>query len=481
MMTGQNLKVALAIVSQGIGVGVYLSSRQIRNVMGASAASLFGTLMYFYIHSLSGYTLSEPLGFMLGCFAFILIFRASHSLKWFDLTLGLFALLTAVSARAGAFFIFPMMAFWAGWIYRGKLKFSVKMTVYAIVFIVIGYVLVNPVYSRLLGIPPGYAFGNFSYAIYGQVRGGMGWHSAIEELGTRNPSIVYRAALEFFLEHPISLFIGFAKSYRDFFLPGGQGIFPFGYGWQDWLDVALWLGIMILLMSGLVQMFKSARSTLSSLLMAGFIGIFLSIPFLPPIDGGARFHASTMPFFFVVPAVGLRWFIKDAQQNVIPNNDLQSELVVARFLTVILLALTVIAPPVIQSLVQKPGYNLPVCPIEQEPFVVGLHSGSYIDLLKDGSTQCGIVPEVCLNDFEENNTEKTVDDFYQKIISLTKDSNARIIPAIDLIGEKFHYFYVTHDKLPDVSSFGLISGCATEIETKNQSIYQVESMLPYGR
>lgn len=286
MLTGQNLKVALVMISQLIGVGMCLSSRQIRNVMGASAASLFGALMYFYIHALSGYTLSEMMGFMLGCFAFVLIFRSSQSLNWFDLALGLFALLMAVSARAGAFLIFPTMALWVGWVHRGKQRFSVRMTVYAIVFIVIGYSLVNSVYSRSLGIPPGYAFGNFSYAIYGQVRGGAGWHRAIEDLGTRNPSIVYRAALDYFLQHPISLFIGFAKSYWDFFLPGGRSIFPFGNGWQDWRNIIIWLGIMVSLMGGLVHLLKGIRSNLPSMLTAGFIGILLSIPFLPPIDGG---------------------------------------------------------------------------------------------------------------------------------------------------------------------------------------------------
>jgi hypothetical protein len=482
MLTGQNLKIALAIVSQLIGIGVYLSSQQIRNAMSISAASLFGTLMFFYIHSLSGYTLSELTGFMLGCFAFILIFRASKSLNWFDLALGLFALLTAVSARAGAFFIFPLMALWMGWVNRGTRRFSMKTTIYAIIFIAIGYSLVNSVYSRLLGIPSGSAFGNFSYAIYGQVRGGTGWHSAIEELGTRDPSIVYRAALDFFLEHPISLFIGFAKSYRDFFLPGGWSIFPFGYGWQDWRNIVVWLGIMTLLIVGLVQLLKGVRANLPSMLTAGFIGILLSIPFLPPIDGGARFHASTMPFFFAVPAIGISWFLRDGRQREMPDSGLQGGLGTARFITAILLALTLIAPPVIQALSQKPAYNQPLCPTQQKPFAMEFHSGSYVDLVKDASTRCGVVPEVCLSDFEENNTEKMIDDFYQKIISLTNDSdaNVRIIPAIDLIGEKFHYFYISHDKLPDVSSFGLISGCATEIETKNQSIYQVESISRHG-
>lgn len=108
-----------------------------------------------------------------------------------------------------------------------------------------------------------------------------------------------------------------------------------------------------------------------------------------------------------------------------------------------------------------------------------VHKGSYIDLVKDGTTQCGFAPEVCLSDFEKNNTEKQTDDYYQALILLTKnnDTNVRIIPAIDLVNEEFHYFYVPHSRIKGSLSLNVVSGCATEIKTKNQSLYQVESIL----
>jgi len=479
MLTGQNLKIALAIIVQLAGMGLYLSARPIRRSMGALSASLYITLMYFYIQPLIGYTLSEVLGFMLGCFAFVLIWHASHSLKWFDLLLGLITLLVAVSARAGAFFIFPMLVIWAGWIFRGEKRFSMKTAAGAFIVILAGYYLVNAIYARLLGIPPGSAFGNLSYALYGQVRGGTGWHSAIEELGTRDPDLVYRAALQFFLEHPLSLIIGLAKSYRDFFLLGDRSILPFGgYSWQNWPNVVLWMGILILLIRGLVHLVKDVRSNLSSLLIAGFAGIILSIPFLPPIDGGARFHASTMPFFFIIPAVGLSQLTKELEQNFTSTNDLHGELIASRSASIVLIALTLIVPIGVHSLSQKPAYTMPSCPSQQEPFAMAVHQGSYIDLVRDGTAPCGFVPEVCLSDFEKNNTEKAIDDYYQELLLLTKnnDTNVRIIPAIDLVNEEFHYFYISHSKIPGDLSDNLVTGCAVEIKTKNQSIYEIESV-----
>ncbi len=480
LLTGQNLKIVTAMITQLAAIGLYLSARQIRNSLGILPASLYLTLMYFYIQPLIGYTLSELLGFILGCFAFCLLWVASYNLKWSDLILGLLTLLMAVSARAGAFFIFPALIVWIGWVFRGEKRFSMKAATYAFGITFVGFFLPNRIYAQLLGIPPGLAFGNFSYALYGQVRGGTGWHSAIEELGTRNSAAVYQAALQYFLKHPIGLVIGVAKSFRDFFLLGDGSIFPFKfYGWQNWFDVVMWAGTMILLIWGLVRIFKNIRTSNSSLIIAGIAGVLLSIPFLPPIDGGARFYASTMPFFFILPAIGIEWFSRKSNQNSISKDELQKEMLIPRFGSATLIVCTLIVPVAIFAFGQKQVYTTPSCPTQQIPFAIETHSGSYIDLIKGGNAQCGFVPEVCLSDFEKNNSEKLTDDYYQVLISLanTVDANVRIIPANDLIQEKFHYFFISEEKFPIDSSSNLMSGCAIEFKTQNQSIYYVESVV----
>ena len=81
-LTGHNLKITLGIIVQLVGIGLYLSAQQIRNIFGVLAASLFASLLYFYIQSFVGYTLSELLGFMAGCFGFTMILQASSYHKW---------------------------------------------------------------------------------------------------------------------------------------------------------------------------------------------------------------------------------------------------------------------------------------------------------------------------------------------------------------------------------------------------------------
>ena len=481
LLTGHNLKLALAFLVQLAGVGLYLSALQVRRLVGALAASLYLTGMYFYIQPLTGYTLTEIPGFMLGCFAFVLLWRASESRTWLDTILGLLALLLAVSMRAGAFLVFPVLALWAGWAFRGEKRFSLITTAGALILLLVGYYLVNSFYARLLGIPPGSAFGNFSYALYGQVRGGTGWHSAIEELGTREPAAVYSAAWQYFREHPISLFIGFAKSYRDFFLLGQRSIFPFGeYRWQNMPSIALWVGVLLLLGWGLIRLIRDVRSPQSALLLAGFAGLFLSIPFLPPIDGGARFHASTMPFFWVIPAFGLSQLVRGRAPALDPDKASDREALIYRLPSVVVFALTLIMPPIIYILAGKTMYPAPSCPEAQKPFAIQTYPGSYVDLVKPGTSACGSAPEVCLDDFEQNNTEISSDDFYQYLLRFmdSKKGSVRIVPALDRVEGKFHYFLIPLEDQEDGSSFGLILGCGTQVETRNQSIFQVETVVP---
>ena len=472
--TGQNLQITIAVIVQLMGSGLYLAVRQIKNSLGVLSASLFAVLLYFYIMPWTGYMMSETLGFALGCFGFALICLTAHKLKWFDLLLGLTVLMVAISARAGAFFVFPFLLVWIGWTQRGEKSFSWKQAAYALAFIFVGYFLVNSLYARLLGIPPGLTFRNFSYALYGQVHGGTGWHSAIAELGTRESSVVYRAAWDYFRAHPADLFIGFAKAYRDFFLAGWYA----GDGWTYWLNFVIWLITIALTILGLVRLFKDIPSNFSTLLLAGFIGVFLSIPFLPPVDGGTRFYASTMTFFYAIPAVGIGWLSKSRQTKVESLDHLQTEFMAPRFLSLAMLGLILLLPPVLFVRGHKPAHQIPACSPEQRPFVIELHPDSYIDLVKAGSEQCGSIPEVCLSDSQNNNSEKSTDDFYQELYRFADNTtaNVRIIPAFELVAEKMHYFFISRDKLPDGPLPNLLSGCATRIITKNQTIFQVDTI-----
>lgn len=470
LLTGQNLKIALAVLAQLAGIGLYLSARPIRQAMGALAGTLYIAFMVFYFQLFVGYAMSESLGFIGGCFAFALLWRAVQAHSWFDLLLGLGVLLVAVSARAGAFLMFPLLAIWAGWVFREKIRFSLITFLIVFALLVSGYFVLNSIYPRLLGVPEGSSFGNFAYTLYGQVRGGIGWHSAIDELGTRNPSRVYQAALNVFFSNPSGFLRGAAKAYADFFFPGVWSIFMFG---SDPLGLAFWLLTIIILLRGLYLLFFKLRSDVSALLLAGFLGIFLSIPFLPPIDGGNRFYAGSMPFFFVLLALGAGRFAPEKTPA-----PVKIESFFLRFVTVSLLVLTVLLPPVTLRASSRPVLATPTCSAEQRPFAIRINSGSYIDLVREETSSCGLAPGICLSDFHEHNTELHIDDFYRELDSMAASSLAgiRIIPTINLLDGYFQYFVTNDGRVLASSSVELLTGCARRVQTENQRIFLIESL-----
>ena len=476
-LTGENLKVTLAILVLLAGIGSYVAARKVYDLLGALPASVFITFLFFYNQSLIGLTMTELLGFTLGCFAFSLLWSASLHPRWLDVILGIVMLVLAMSVRAGTFFILPLIAIWAGRVFRGQRRFSWQAFAAGLITILVIFFLANWLYVRMVGVPQGRAFGNFAYSLYGQVQGGTGWHRAIEDLATRDPDVIYRAAFQFFLEHPLSLFIGIAKSYRDFFQAGDRSIFPYNiYGQAVWLNYLAWGVTIFLTIRGLIILVRNWGRNLPLLLIAGLIGIVFSIPFLPPIDGGSRFYAGTAAFFFIVPVIGLAGLPDILEEtNVTERFDFDTTMLRAG--SIVLSLLTLVMPLILLNTNSVGPLNVPSCSPEETPFVIQINPGSYVDLAAD-ERDCGLLPRICLGDFEKNGMEKKVDDFYQQLFSLAQGSNsdARILPALNLVDARSRYFFISQKIAPDGLPQGRFSGCAVENDTSNLTIYNVKSI-----
>ena len=477
-LTKQNFQWTLAILVGIVGSTSFFSAWFVGKKLGVLATSLFATFQFIYIQPLIGYSLTELLGFAFGCLSFVILWKASETHKIRILILGIFTLMVGVSARAGAFFIFPILVLWAGWAFRGQNKFSFRLAGITLLTVIAAFLLANTIYPRLVVEPGNQTFGSFSYMLYGQVEGGSGWHSAIKDLQTRDPEVVLRATAQNFLAHPTSLLIGIAKSYRDFFTLGEPGIFSFDRSrGSSALNILLWLASLVSIIWGGVVLIKERALSTSSLWLACFIGIFLSIPFLPPVDGGKRFYASTMPFFFILPTIAISAIFSKMQHLIKDNNSDRH----VQNTTVVLIILTMITPLFILNMSTSPTIPEITCPINQEPFAVEVHSGIYIDLVKNNKmNSCGYAPEICLTDFETNGIEKSIDDFYSELVAQahSSDSTIRVFPANEMVNDRLVFFLGTTNQLQSNRNSPLVTGCATEIEIQTQNrphIFKIES------
>jgi hypothetical protein len=122
---------------------------------------------------------------------------------------------------------------------------------------------------------------NFVHAMYGQVHGGTGWHSAIEDCRTTDTNVAAQATWEYFARIRRCCWSASAGRTMDFFLPSEVMIFPAGSSAIALGQLSrLWAALMLLLL----RCVRSAAALLGrlSLLLAVFVGVVLSVPFLPP-------------------------------------------------------------------------------------------------------------------------------------------------------------------------------------------------------
>jgi hypothetical protein len=471
-ITGRNLQWAIALQVALAGLSFSLAACQVARKWGSAAAAVFATLIYFYIQPLIGTVYTETLGLALGCLGFVLILRAVERHGSMQLIAALAVLMLAVSVRAGAFFIFPLLILWAGWAWRGTRRFSARHAGLALLTVVLTYLALNTAYNKLTVEPGGFPFGNFAFTIYGQVNGGAGYHKAFEDLGVRNPAVILRAAERFFVAHPQGFAVGAAKAYRDFLSPL-WGIFGFGLTSGD---IALAILLCLLLLFGLYRLVRQWALPDSPLLLAGFIGILLSVPFLPPIDGGIRIYASTMPLIYVIPAIAVAALLRvetlpTGEPRLAPLTSLLAGLIGF---------LTVLTPIAVLYLTPRPLAVEPSCPAGQVPYHVVTSEGSYIDLVPNRAAACGAVPEVCLSDFQSYTRANDPSDaaVFNQLAAAAEGSTLGVFAGSNLADGRPHLFIGPASALP-VGGRASISGCATESQVKGRpSIFTLQTIAP---
>ncbi len=320
--TGHNLKWSLAVYTFLAGVAFYLPGRQVKNLGGNWAAGLFMTLIYFYAAYYIGLVATELAGVAIACLALAILVSAARNLNIGSLLFGIAILMLAICTRAGAFFIFPMIVVWSGWVFRKENKYSFKVAGASLLVVIVSFFVFTTFAQKIFVEPGSDPLGNFAYTLYGQALGGIGWNRAVQDLGG-DTRLVFLTALDIIQKHPLSILIASAKSFRDVLLPGREILIPFSPSTKPvWANLPLWILCFLCLAWGGIKIIKEWRKPLQSFLLVSFIGIMLSVPFLPPIDGGARFYTSVAPFIVFLPAFGLgeilsRWKKSPAENDVI--------------------------------------------------------------------------------------------------------------------------------------------------------------------
>ena len=481
LFTRGNLLWTQSIVVGWAGFCCFWAAYQAKKFWGIWPAALFIVLLYSFVRTFIGPTLTELPSLAFSCLAFILLMRASRTRNTFDLALGGFLLVIAISVRAGAFFILPFLVLWVGWLYRQDKRLAWKrMGLFAMIFLA-EYVLANFLFPHLVTAPGASTFGNFSWILYGQAVGGAGWTYHYQALGTNDAGLVMQAAIDKIIHYPQGMIIGSLKAYRDFFFPDSGNIFNLISAQSSISFILFWLINLGLMIWGLVQTVLKRDEPGNLLLAACFFGTFFSIPFLPPIDGGNRFYSGSILFIFALETLGLFSILQHFRliRQKTEDSGIENQGWIRGFSTGMMLIILV-APLLI--LIIRPSLKIqsPQSPADQIPFSFYLNNGSYVDITPKATAQCGRVPQLCLEDFERNGSDKLNDDFFGKLVEWAGSTPGGIrLAAVNNLLTSGYFFAVGPKNLfSATNSDPLISGCAQNLHTQYQNVLWVKTINP---
>ncbi len=307
----------LAVQVAFVSIALALLVRQSTRLTGwAGSVFLILYLLIFFSSNAWPLVMTENTGLVFGLFGVAILLSAAEDLSSKLLLIGCALTSIALNARAGAFFILPLLVIWSVCAaeYAGKRKFI--WGIYAVIGCSIGFLLQISI-VWITGGNPASSHSSFAYVLYGLSVGGSGWqqvlvdHSqvlnqAVSDSGAAK--MIYQWAFSNILSNPLVFLKALLKSLSTYLqlVPTGHDDGVPTYFAR--LATCLWY-------LGWIPIWQHRREPKYLLIGFGCLGSVLSAPFLAG-DGGQRVFAAGLAFDALQISVGLTWVLPIVFQRV---------------------------------------------------------------------------------------------------------------------------------------------------------------------
>ncbi len=489
-IAGRNLMVALAILTAITGMACYFTAREIQRTHGAEIAVFILMVLFLFNRAHSGISMSESLGLALGSLGFALLWRGASTKSLFYIWVGLLTTTLALNARAGAFFMLPMLILWASWLLRENQASPWKVFFISASAVVFGFAL-NLVLTRLIAVPSGVPFANFSYTLYGLASGGRSWAYIFEAhpevLKIQEPEQtrrIYQLAFELIRANPIQTLQGALFNWKMLFSDSWYNIYAYIGGENRSINIIARWGMYTLCIVGIFAWLRNHRDPIQSLIMASTIGVFISVPFLPPTDAyRMRPYAASIVIFGALPAMGLTYLISQIKTALVRRADkiLDNSFIApsGSILTYsfALISLLLIGPIFIRSIAKPQPIQVTPCTSDLIPILVHFDEGTYINLKKQSALFLDWMPNFHTGVFRENS--HSLSDSYlikwaegiepPKTIFLTldyqNDQKAMVVVTTTLLPKTGTWMQICGQREtdPNLSEYGIFYGREIQI------------------
>lgn len=382
-ISGNNLQVALGIFAVNTGLSVYILANEIRKWLGPISAGLVSVMLFYCYQEYEGRIMTENIGLSLGALSLAILINAAHNKNLLRAMIGTFILSLALNARAGAFFSLITLILWGGYFFREKLQFSWKAVIALTLATFLGFAL-NYLLVKTIGSSKGALFSNFSYTLYGLAAGYKGWGYIYSVEPNPAESQILSMALELIRQNPFNLVYGVFRAFLDYLMPE----IMFSYlNFKDQQPLISYV-LYILTILGIVRAWQSRKEPNSLLSLALFIGCFLSVSFVPPIDSGIRALTATMPVNAIITAYAVKTFVLSS------TGESRSKPYAPAIYALFLAVLCLLGPWSVQLFAKKPiNMQAQACPTGYTPISIQIARGSYIEVV-EVNKKYGFIPKI---------------------------------------------------------------------------------------
>jgi len=405
-----NLLAAVSVFTLISALACYIAAREIQRTSGSEVAVFVLAILFLFYRIHSGLVMSENLGLPLGTLGFALLWRGTadrkYSLMWF----GFFVTTLALNARAGAFFVLPVLLLWGGWIFRKQdSKFSFQFFGLGSSAVIAGFVI-NLIMVNLLATPSGVPFANFSYTLYGLASGGKSWvyvfESHPELYALQEPSQsreIYRMAFDLIKSNPILLIKGALFNWSMLFSNTWYSAYSFVGGENQFVQKIVQWGLFILSALGFWRWFRKLDDSFSGLVGSAAIGVLLSVPFLPPTDAyRMRPYAASMIVFGLLPAMGLLFGMETLKLRLPKPADENNGKSMAAPLSILLILVMIIAPVAIKNLANMPKFEKVSCDSDLSLVSLRFDPGTSVSIIRQNEPGLDWMPVFHVARFKRN-------------------------------------------------------------------------------
>lgn len=427
-LSGQNLQIVLGCLTLILLLAVFFCAIELKSTSGVSAAVFFAFGLFLFIRRFIGSTMSEMLGLSLGVIGFALLWSSAARRRLIEAIAGILMLCLGLLSRAGPFFLLPMLIIWAGITFRKNARFGWKAAGALTAAALMGYIFHLVIFYCLAGDNSS-SMSNFSYTLYGLVVGGKGWKQyaldhpdvllMVEPFASR---AIYQYAWEAFKANPLAIVQGAMRYWQAFFTFEWSGLFGYIEGATFFESlVGRWI-MAVLSVAGMIFSIINIKKPEYSMLLAGILGILLSVPFVPTVDAEIRTYAAGIPWMVAAGMLGLvgckSWFGVKRRENMPPVVKESFSLGIWS-MAAGLIVLIFVAPLLLHAMVKPvdlPSYS--ECPPGSSRLITTISQGSYVNILPDSARRMSFVPDLRDTDYRQSLHDAPMYDHALKLLGI---------------------------------------------------------------